>query len=606
MADPTLSLDLATLRAAYRSGQVRPTAVIDEVLERITARDDDAVWIHRLDRDVIAAYLRALDGRDPTTMPLYGVPFAIKDNIDLQDVPTTAGCPAFAYRATTTATAVARAIAAGAIPIGKTNLDQFATGLVGTRSPYGTPQNPFDPTMIPGGSSSGSAVAVAAGLVSFAFGTDTAGSGRVPAALNNIVGLKPTRGRISTTGVVPACRTLDCVSLFALTCDDAAHLLDVVAGFDVTDPFSRRPRSVAPERPGPCRIAVPAATQLEFFGNVAGEELFHATLDRLRDAGHDVHPIDLRPFLAAARLLYDGPWVAERYGVVRRLLDTDPAALLPITRAIVAAGAQPSALDTFDAYYQLRALQRAIEPVWTRADVLITPTVGASYSRAEIAVEPVRLNSQLGYYTNFVNLLDLCGVAVPAGFQPDGLPFGITVLAPPFCESRALQLAAHLHAAADVPMGALSHRLPPTILPARAPTDAELVSLVVCGAHMRGLPLNHQLVDRGARFLEATTTANSYRLVALPDGRPGLERVAAGAAIAVEVWAVPAPQFGTFVAAIPPPLGIGTIVLVDGRRTPGFLCESIAAQHALDITAFGGWRAYLARCSENTQPPPNK
>jgi len=586
------SLDLDTLRAAYRAGALRPADVVGDVLERIAARGDDHVWIHRLSRDELAPYLDALDGLDPQTAALYGIPFAIKDNFDLAGAPTTAACPAFRYDASRTAPAIARAIAAGAIPIGKTNLDQFATGLVGVRSPYGIPVNPFDASLIPGGSSSGSAVAVAAGLVSFAFGTDTAGSGRVPAALMNIVGLKPTRGLVSTTGVVPACRSLDCVSVFALTTADAAAVLDVVAGFDASDPFSR-PSSARPSKAiRPYRLGIPLPAQREFFGNAAGERLFEDAVARLRADGDEPVECDIEPFLAAGRLLYGGPWVAERYAAIRPFIDAHPDALHPVTRAIIQSGARPSAADAFDAYYRLRELRRATETVWQGIDALLLPTVGTTHTVRAVEADPVGLNAQLGHYTNFVNLLDLCAIAVPAGFQPDARPFGVTLLAPAFHEPVLLPIAARLHAAAGVPMGATSHALPAAMPPTVGAVD--VVELVVCGAHMTGLPLNHQLTERGARLLEATRTAPEYRLVALPDGRPGLERVERGAAIEVELWAVPVEQLGSFVAAVPPPLAIGTVRLADGRARKGFLCESIAAGSALDITAHGGWRPYLA------------
>lgn len=592
MPDDAPSLDLATLAADYRRGARRPADVVASVLARIDARADDHVWIARLDADAIATYVRNLDRLDPATAPLYGVPFAVKDNIDLAGLPTTAACPAFAYQPERSAPAVARAIAAGAIPIGKTNLDQFATGLVGVRSPYGTPSNPFDPAMIPGGSSSGSAVAVAAGLVGFAFGTDTAGSGRVPAALNNLVGMKPTRGLISTTGVVPACRSLDCVSIFGLTVDDVARVAEVVVGYDPDDPFSRPARAPGVALGARFRFGVPDEAQRQFFGNVAGEELFGAAIERLTALGGEPVVADFAPFLDAAALLYEGPWLAERYLATREVLERQPEALHPVTRAILAAGTQLTAADTFAAYYRLRGLRRVVASAFQRYDVLLTPTAGTTFSVREIAVDPFRLNAQLGYYTNGMNLLDLCGVAVPAGFQPDGLPFGVTVVAPAFRDAQALEVARRFHAALDLPLGATEHRLP-AAAPSRA-TASDTVAVVVCGAHMSGLPLNHQLVDRGGRLQSVARTAPTYRLVALPDGRPGLERVEAGATVEVEVWELPLGSFGSFVAGIPAPLGIGTVQLADGRALKGFLCESIAARDARDISAFGGWRRYLA------------
>ncbi len=587
-----MTLHAEELARAYAAG-ARPADVVDEVLARIAARGDDHVWIRVLTRAEIEPYLRALEGRSPATAPLYGLPFAIKDNIDLAGVPTTAACPAFAYTPARTATAVARAIAAGAIPIGKTNLDQFATGLVGVRSPYGTPVNPFDPTSIPGGSSSGSAVAVAAGLVSFAFGTDTAGSGRVPAALNNIVGLKPTCGLVSSSGVVPACRSLDCVSVFALSVDDAARVLAAVAGFDPADPFSRPAPPLAPPAPRALRFGVPPLAQREWFGNAAAAPLFAAAIAHLGAAGGEAVEVDLTPLLEAGRLLYGGPWVAERYAAIRSFIDASPEALHPVTRAVIAGGAAPSAADAFAASYRLRELKRALEPMWQRLDVLLLPTFGASHSVAAVEADPLRLNAQLGHYTSFVNLLDLSGIAVPAGFQPDGRPWGVTLLAPAFHESVLLPLAARLHVASGVPMGASGAPLPAPV--DAAPVDAARVELVVCGAHMSGLPLNHQLSDRGGRLERVTRTVAEYRLVALPDGRPGLERIVRGAAIEVEVWSLPVEQLGAFVAAIPPPLGIGTVRLDGGASAKGFLCESIAAAAATDISAYGGWRAWLAR-----------
>jgi len=587
-----MHLNFDSLRSAYATG-AHPADIVDDVLARIAARGDDHVWIRVLTRAEIEPYLRALEGRDPATAPLYGLPFAIKDNIDLAGVPTTAACPAFAYTPARTATAVARAIAAGAIPIGKTNLDQFATGLVGVRSPYGRPVNPFDPTLIPGGSSSGSAVAVAAGLVSFAFGTDTAGSGRVPAALNNIVGLKPTCGLVSTSGVVPACRSLDCVSVFALSVDDAARVLAAVAGFDPADPFSRAAPPLAPPSPRAPRFGVPPLGQREWFGNAAAAPLFAAAIAHLHAVGGEAVEVDLTPLLDAGRLLYGGPWVAERYAAIRSFIDARPEALHAVTRAVILGGAAPSAADAFAASYRLRELTRALEPMWQRIDALLLPTLGASHSVAAVEADPLRLNAQLGHYTTFVNLLDLSGVAVPAGFQPDGRPWGVTLLAPAFHESVLLPIAARLHAASGVRMGATGAPLPAPI--EAATSDAARVELVVCGAHMSGLPLNHQLSDRGGRLARVTRTVAEYRLVALPDGRPGLERVAHGAAIAVEVWSLPVAQLGSFVAAIPPPLGIGTVRLDGGASAKGFLCESIAAAAATDISAYGGWRAWLAR-----------
>lgn len=591
MVERDQSLDLQALRAGYTAGRFRPADIVALVRARIVEQGDDGVWVTRLDDDALAAHLGRVDALDPTQAPLYGVPFAIKDNIDLAGVPTTAACPAFAYTPERSAFAVERVLAAGAIPIGKTNLDQFATGLVGVRSPYGVARNPFDAAMLPGGSSSGSAVAVAAGLVSFALGTDTAGSGRVPAAFNNLVGLKPTCGLVSTRGVVPACRSLDCVSVFGLTVDDATAVLDIMAAFDAADPYAR-PRAAAPPVPSAAfRFGVPRDDQLEFFGHTAAARLFAHAMAQLVALGGTAVPVDLKPFLDAARLLYDGPWIAERYAALGEFVVAHGDDLHPITRTVLLGGATPSAADAFTGQHRLRALRRAVEPVWRAIDVLLTPTVPRAYSIAEVEAEPLQVNARLGYYTNFVNLLDLCGVAVPAGFEPNGFPSGVTLLAPAFHDGVVTALGARLQQALGGSMGGSGRALPPLV--SRASSGNALVAIAVCGAHMEGLPLNHQLTSRGARLRTATRTAPCYRMVALPDGRPGLERVEGGASLPLEVWELPVTQLGSLVAGIPPPLGIGTIELIDGEGVSGFLCEGLAARRATDITAFGGWRAYL-------------
>jgi len=548
-------------------------------LDRIDARDQDPVWISRCPRAAIeAAAAGAPSG------PLRGVTFGIKDNIDLAGLPTTAACPDFAYTPAVSAPVVARLVAAGAIPLGKTNLDQFATGLVGVRSPYGVPVNPFGSDFLPGGSSSGSAVAVAAGLCDFALGTDTAGSGRVPAAFNNLIGLKPTKGLLSTRGVVPACRSLDCVSIFARTVGEAAEVLAVAAGYDAEDPFSRRAEPPLANESWPPRIGIPRADQREFFGNAAAAQLFAAAVNKWRQLGATIVEIDYTPFRDAARLLYEGPWVAERYAAIRDFIEKKPDSLHPVTRRIIEPARALTAVSGFEYGYRLAALRRQADQVWREIDVLLTPTAGIVYTVAEVEADPVRLNSNLGYYTNHMNLLDQCGLAVPAGFLPNGMPWGVTLAAPAFCDDRLLRLGARF----------LGEAAPPRALAPAGP----LVRLAVCGAHLSGLPLNGQLTRLGATLVEATTTAPQYRLYALPGTtppKPGLVRVAAdGAAIAVEVWELPRDAYGHFVAEIPAPLGIGTLVLKDGASVQGFLCEAIAVANAEDVTAHGGWRAYLA------------
>jgi allophanate hydrolase len=594
------SLDLAALRTRYETAGLTPTALIDNLLDRIAARGDDHVWIDRLSRDELMAIARQLEAEGPAGKPLYGIPFAIKDNIDLADHPTTAACPAFAYDAPHSAESVKRLMAAGAIPIGKTNLDQFATGLSGTRSPYGAPASALRAGYISGGSSSGSAVAVAAGLASFALGTDTAGSGRVPAAFNNVVGLKPTRGLISNCGVVPACRSLDCVSILALTSGDALTVLDVMANFDPADSFSRRQPQDAPSARhdvAGCRFGVPRRAQLEFFGNSDGEKLFAAILHRVEKLGGTLVEIDFAPFLETARLLYHGPWLAERYVALQEFFDSQPDALHPITRQIIEGGTQPRAADAFKGYYHLKNLRRMTAPVWQAIDVLITPTAGRQYTIDEMLADPVELNTALGYYTNYVNLLDLSAIAIPAGFQTDGLPFGVTLLAPAWHDAALCNIGDALHRAQDLPLGATAQKLTKTPkLPAQVAENGA-IRIAVCGAHMSGLPLNYQLTERGARLLRAYRTAPHYRLFALPGGppqRPGMLRRDPGRAINVEVWEIPATAFGSFLARVPSPLTIGSVELEDGGVVKGFLCEAHATTGARDITELGGWRNYLA------------
>ena len=596
MLQGTDPLDLSSLRKRYRDGHLSPSQTVTGIMGRIAQRGKDPTWIHLLAREELESRAVALERAERASLPLYGIPFAIKDNIDVRGHPTTAACPDFRYFPETTATVVERLIAAGAMLVGKTNLDQFATGLVGVRSPYGVPANSFDPAYVPGGSSSGSAVAVAAGLVSFSLGTDTAGSGRVPAAFNNLVGLKPTRGLLSARGVVPACRSLDCVSIFTLTSADAAAVLRSARGFDAADPFSRReapPARAMPRSFAGCRFGVPRADQLQFFGNAETPRLFESFLGKLAALGAERVDIDFAAFLETARLLYEGPWVAERYVAIREFIEGHPDALHPVTRAIIGDAKRHLAADAFAAYYRLKELQRRTAPVWDSIDILVTPTAGTIYRVAELEAEPVRLNSNLGYYTNYMNLLDLAAIAVPAGFQRDGLPFGATFAAPAFADEALCALGTEVQAATAKTMGATGLPLPPSEGAAPLP---HLVRLAVCGAHMSGLPLNHQLVQCGARLAQKTRTDAGYRLYALTDfapPRPGLVRAEGGGSIEVEVWDVPSGAFGRFVEGIPAPLGIGTVTLEDGQQVKGFLCEAHAAAAARDITSLGSWRVFI-------------
>jgi allophanate hydrolase len=595
----SLDLTISGLSRAYRSGELRPTALVEALLQERAKHRAHNIWISEVDPAALLARARDLEGLSPDSLPLYGIPFVIKDNIDYQGLPTTAACPAFAYQPERSAPVVQVLLDAGAIALGKTNLDQFATGLVGTRSPYGACRNAFDPAYISGGSSSGSAVAVALGLASFALGTDTAGSGRVPAAFNNLVGYKPTSGSLSMRGVVPACRSLDIVSIFALIAEDAARVRNVVATFDPDDAFARRPRT--PPRAGfgrapSFRFAVPAAAQREFFGNSAYAQLFEDSIGRLRGLGGDAVEVDITPLLEAAKLLYGGPWIAERYVATASILESQPEAMLEITRRIIQAGASPKATDAFRGQYRLRELTRKAESIWSAADVLLLPTAGTHFRIAEIDADPIALNSRLGTYTNFVNLMDYAAVAVPAGFTPAGLPFGISLIAPAWSDAALLALAARVHRAAAITLGAMSLPMPPADADAREIT-AGFIDVMVCGAHMSGLPLNAQLLERGAWRVATKRTAPIYRFYALPGGppfRPGLVRVAnEGVAIDVEVWRMPMEHFGSFVAGIPAPLGIGKVTLEDGAVVSGFLCESLGITNATDISALGGWRQYL-------------
>ncbi len=553
----------------------------------------DPVWIHRLTPEEKTRLTPS-----PQTGALAGLAFAIKDNIDLAGIPTTAACPGFAYTPASSAHVVERLIAGGAIPEGKTNLDQFATGLVGTRSPYGVPRNVFNPAYISGGSSSGSAVAVASGLVDFALGTDTAGSGRVPAAFNGLIGLKPTKGLLSTRGVIPACRSLDCVSVFARDIATAARVLAVTEGFDPLDPFSRaRPicHLISDKISDPHRIGVPRADQLEWFGNTESPALFAAALDHLRTLGIKITEVDFSPFLDAARLLYEGPWTAERYAAVGEFIEkhsTTPeaacaAGLDPTVAQIILGGKTPSAADCFRATYRLAELRRATDTILATVDALVAPTAGTIYTVAEIATDPIRLNSNLGRYNNFMNLLDLCGLTLPAGRYTYGPGFGITLIAPAWHDSVILTLGARYLSGPA---------------PAAAKPPADWITLAVCGAHLRGQPLHSQLTSLGAQFLASTTTAPRYRLYALAHTtppKPGLARVAVGesggASIAVETYALTPEAFGRFVAAVPAPMAIGTAELADGTWVKSFLCEPFALAGALDITTHGGWVAYRAR-----------
>ncbi|GIQ77681.1 allophanate hydrolase [Bradyrhizobium sp. RD5-C2] len=586
---------VAAIVAAHRAGTMTPAQTVARSYQRIREHNDPAIFISlREEKDALAEAARLAD----PTLPLYGVPVAVKDNIDVAGLPTTAACPAFSYLPAQDSTAVAKLRAAGAIIIGKTNLDQFATGLVGVRSPYGIPKNPVRGDLVPGGSSSGSAVAVSAGLVPLSLGTDTAGSGRVPAMLNNIVGLKPSLGLISNAGLVPACRTLDCISVFSLTVDDALAALAVMAGPDDADPFSRdRPLAAITPFPAKLKLGIPKSVQLIFFGDREAEKAYGEACKRWRALGAELVEFDLEPFYETARLLYEGPWVAERYLVIRDLLASSPDAIHPVTREITIGGARPTAADTFSAFYRLQALRRVAARTFAQCDAIVLPTAPTVYSTTDVLANPIELNSRLSAYTNFVNLLDLCGLALPAAMRPDGAPFGITLLAPAGRDAELAGIGRVFHADTGLAVGAKAVPQPPlAAVPAQAGADE--ITIAVVGAHLSGMALNHELTTLDARLLEETLTAADYKLYALDTtpSKPGMLRIEPGAghAIKLELWAMSPAAFGTFVAAIPPPMAIGTLRLADGRYVKGFIVEPAAIAGAKDISAYGGWRAFMA------------
>ena len=601
-ANRSLPLDLASLRRAYDGGATTPSAVVEIVLAKIAADGTEGIWIHRREADELRAEARALESADRSDRgALYGVPFAVKDNIDVEGVPTTAACPEYAYTPKASSPVVQRLRTAGALFVGKTNLDQFATGLAGVRSPYGIPPNPFDRRYVSGGSSSGSAAAVVRGLVAFALGTDTAGSGRIPATLNNLVGLKPSRGLLSTRGVVPACRSLDCVSVLAFTCDDARRVASVAAGFDGDDAFSRHSPNRFAARAGlprgGFRLGTPCERDLSL-GDDETRRQYDRALGRIREMGGVLEEVDMTPFFEAGRLLYDGPWIAERFANLEDFVRSHPDALLPVLRSILIGGEAPRAADAFRGYHRLKGLRRAVEPLWKRVAALVLPGVPSLLRIDEVAADPIEANARLGRHATFVNLLDLAAVAVPSGMRDDGLPAGVAFVGPWGSDASLLALADEFHARTGGTLGASGWPMPAPADQTSEPPEGFL-HLAVVGAHLSGQPLNHQLTERGGFLVRSVRTARSYRLYALPGTqppKPGLVRVedGAGASIELEVWALPTDTLGSFLGGIGSPLCLGTIELQDGGRVHGFLCEGWTLAGARDISSFGGWRSYLA------------
>ena len=632
---PSLGLDaqpltLSDWRAAYATGQ-SPAHLLGAMQQRLLGAASENAWIALIDADALITAAAALEERAAAypdraaamrAMPLFGVPFAAKDNIDVIGFPTTAACPAFAHEVDANASVIERLFQAGAVCMGKTNLDQFATGLVGSRSPYGRPSSAFSSAHISGGSSSGSALVVAAGEVCFALGTDTAGSGRVPAGFNNIVGMKPTPGRVSNAGVLPACRTLDCVAVLALTVSDAAQVLAVIEGSDPLDAYSAFQTGPS-HLPTKLRIGVPTKPVT---GNVQGEDLlgyaqaFAQATATAEAMGHTLVPIDFEPLHCVANLLYSGPWVAERHAVVQPLMDSHPGALDPTVARVIGRATSFTATDTFRAQYLLKVAQRDTAALWHHVDVLMVPTAPTHPTHAEVDADPVAVNAHMGTYTNFVNLLGWCALALPggwaaglaAGLDTPGLPFGVTFIAPGASDAALARLGLMWESQLNGPLGASgragtgsaqstsnhatsSHATDNQAWPASEPRMA----IAVVGAHLSGMPLNGQLTQRGARFLAATHTSPHYQLFALPNTtppKPGLQRAAVdapAASIAVEVWDMPVQAVGSFLALIPPPLGLGSVELIDGRWVHGFICEAHALSGAREVTSFGGWRAYI-------------
>jgi allophanate hydrolase len=598
--DDWLNLNLFSLRKAYLSRTLNVTDVIYHVLDRIGKYKEHNIWISIQNPEIILAAAKSLDEQNPELLSLYGIPFAVKDNIDFIGLPTTAACPGYSYMPKQTAFAVQVLINAGAILIGKTNMDQFATGLNGTRSPepYGICKNSLNPDYIAGGSSSGSAVAVALNIVSFSLGTDTAGSGRVPAAFNNIVGLKPTRGLLSCTGVVPACKSLDCVSVFSQSAAESDYLLDILNQYDSNDSYARNERRLeSPQELGEglkLRFGVPKPEQLNYFGDAESAGLFNQAIANLKAKG-EVVEIDFQPFQEAAALLYGGPWIAERYTGIRHFIENYPDSVLPVISEVLSTAQDKTAIAAFDALHRMQYLKHKTHSLLQGLSCIVTPTAPRIYQIADVLADPVTLNSNLGYYTNFMNLLDLCAVSMPSGFYGNGLPFGITLFSTAMSDRRLLGYAKDLEGLRHTTGREKAPR--DTHLEIAAPSATLYQRIAVCGAHMHGLPLNQQLLALGARFYASARTSANYRLFCLaiaPPERPGLIRdEMQGGRIDLELWELPKANWADFINNIKSPLCIGSVELESGEWVYGFLCENYPTQYSIDITHFGGWRNYL-------------
>lgn len=593
-------MTIMQLLEQYRSGSLVPQKYLVELLSRLRRDQEsapDPAWICLASNQQLIEQLVRLEGKRVDDLPLYGIPFAIKDNIDLAGWITTVGCPDFAYEAKTTATSVQKLLDAGAVLIGKTNLDQFATGLVGTRSPYGIVPNPFDPKFVSGGSSSGSGSAVSRGLVLFSLGTDTAGSGRIPAAFTNTVGTKPTPGYMSTEGVYPACKTIDCISIFTLTASDAAIVLDVMKAttYDRTHEPQYHPEpKLTHQFPRPIRVGIPKAA--DFLDNSEYPKLFANALNKLKGMGYQIVEVDITPFVKAGKLLYEGPWVAERYAVIEDFLKKNPNSMDPSVKQIIESGANYTAAQGFRATYQLKELETLCQQVWAQCDLIVVPSAPRHPTIQELGEEPILRNSELGMYTNYVNLMRLAAVAVPADFTASGIPFGITLIGQGGSDFALLDFASQWQELTQLPLGKLKIKPSEQYLRILKPKSSS-THLAVVGAHLKGMPLHSQLVERNARFIKSCTTAKHYQLFALANTippKPGLVRLKEGGdQIELELYDVPQEMIGSFLNLIPAPLGLGTIELDDGSWVKGFICEPVGIVGATNITHYGGWKKYL-------------
>lgn len=606
LADHSIDMTVTGLSKAYASGELKPATVLDTIRKNCEQYESHNIFIRLLSEDELQPYLTELSKSSPSELPLWGIPFVLKDNIDLAGIPTTAACESFAYTPSESATVVKNLLRAGAIPVGKANLDQFATGLNGTRSPYGACRNSFNPDFVSGGSSSGSAVSVALGLASFSLGTDTAGSGRIPAGFNNLLGVKPTRGLVSASGVVPACRSLDCVSIFSFNADDANIILSVMEGYDETDAYSRKnavnnSHKHYGYRTGDLLVGVLSEGDLRFFNDSEYADAYQASINALGENGFTFVEIDYAPFDEVARLLYEGPWVAERYIATLPLIKDNPAAMNATVRTIIEPGGQPPATALFEAEYRLHALKQRCMHQLEPLDCLLTPTAGAHFTIEQMLGNPIQHNSELGYYTNFVNLLDLSAVSVPTKLTPRNMPFGLTLVGRPFQDRDLLSIANRIQQAMPLPIGALPIQQP--MLSSALVDQSRTADIVVCGAHMSGLELNWQLTERGATLKEVTTTTEHYSLYKLAGSdklaSSGIQRPALvedqldGQCIEIEIWTMPLANLGSFVTGIPAPLGLGKVNCVDGRTLSGFICVEGGLGDSENISKYGGWRSYL-------------